>query len=215
MNDVDSMYQRLDAVDHQLDELGLTQDSNYPILLRRIAGGEKYSAVRTLADVVLPAVAKGYSREKTQTVEPTALTPLNRMVDIVRPESSTARQFAALVDGFLASQPKPGTEAKIRAWLARWRDNDLNLQPEEHQSFLLQEVIPVSQNLSALGNAGMEALDYLDHGEPAPEAWETQQETLIQQANQPQAEVVLAIVPSVQKLIEAAAGTASSPAHAN
>jgi hexosaminidase len=213
VTDVDSMYQRMDAVSHQLEGWGLTHASGYSLMLRRIAGTEDIAALRTLADVVEPA--KGYSREKIEVVETTAETPLNRLVDAVRPESEAARHFAQLVNSFLAGQPKPETEAEMRAWLARWRDNDVSLQPAESQSFLLKEVAPVSQDLSALGGAGLEALDYLDRGERAPDAWKAQQQSVMQRAAIPKAEVMLMIVPSIQKLIEAAAGTAPLPAHAN
>jgi hexosaminidase len=217
VNDVDSMYRRMDAVSHQLEGLGLTHDSGYNFMLRRIAGAGDTAALRTLADVVEPA--KGYSREKIEAVESTAETPLNRLVDAVRPESETARHFAQLVNAFLAGQPKPGAEGEIRIWLNRWRDSNLNPQTTEGQSsqapsFLLKEVIPVSQDLSALGGAGLEALGYLDRGERPPDGWKAQREELIQQAGNPKAEVMLMIVPSIQKLIEAASAPAL-PAHAN
>ena len=208
VNDVDSMYRRMDAVSHQLEGLGLTHDSGYDFMLRRIAGTEDIAALRTLADVVEPA--KGYSRPETEIAESTAETPLNRLLDAVRPEE-TARRFAQLVNVFLAGQSKPETEAEIRAWLTRWRDNSLTLQPTESQpsqSFLLKAVIPVSQDLSALGGAGLEALDYLDRRERAPDQWKAQREALVQQTAKPEAEVMLMIVPSIQKLIEAAVGTA-------
>ena len=171
-------------------------------MLRRIAGTSDIAALRTLADVVEPA--KGYSREKIEAVETTAETPLNRLVDAVRPESETARHFAQLVDTLLAGNA-PESETEIRAWLSQWRENDALLKPAEDQSFLLQEVIPVSQDLSAMGSAGLQALDYLRSGERAPDAWKAQQEALVQQASKPKAGVMLMIVPSIQKLIEAAA----------
>ena len=45
--------------------------------------------------------------------------------------------------------------------MSRWRDNQIELQPLFEKSFLLKEVAPISQNLSALGAAGLAALDYL------------------------------------------------------
>jgi hexosaminidase len=204
VTDVNSMYQRLAEVSRKLDVLGLTHNSSYDPMLRRIAGSEDIGALRTLADVVEPV--KGYARQKQALTEPTAATPLNRLVDAARPESMTARHFAGLVSDLVGGQIKPGTETQIRALLTRWRDNDAKLQPIEPESFLLQEVTLLSQNLSALGATGLEALDFLDRGEHAPDAWKTQQEALIQQAEKPQAQVLLMIVPAMRKLVEAAAG---------
>ncbi len=203
VTDVDSMYQRMGEISRRLDWLGLTHNSNYGPMLRRIAGTEEVAALQVLADVVEPV--KGYARHGLATTEPTAATPLNRLVDAARPESMTARHFAELVNALVAGQIKPGTEVQIRSLLTRWRDNDANLQPIVEHSALLQEVVPLSQDLSALGKAGLEALDYLDRGEPAPDAWKTAQLARIDLAQKPKAQVLLMIVPSVRKLVEASA----------
>ena len=67
------------------------------------------------------------------------------------------------------------------------------------KSFLLKEVAPISQNLSALGASGLAALDYLDRGERPPDAWVTQQLAVVEQAKKPQAQLLLMVAPSVAK----------------
>ncbi len=210
VRDVDSMYQRLEQVSHRLDFLGLTHNTGYAPMLRRIAGSNDISALQVLADVVEPV--KDYTREDTAPAVPTSLTPLNRVVDAARPESDTARQFSDMVNALLSGKAKPGTEAQIRTLLSRWRDNQIELQPLAEKSFLVKEVLPLSRNLSALGAAGLAALDYMDHGERAPDQWRSQQLALIEQAKKQQAQLLLMIAPAVQKLIEASAtpGTASA-----
>ena len=54
--------------------------------------------------------------------------------------------------------------------------------------------------------AGLRALDYLESGERAPEAWKAQQLALLEQAKKPSAQLLLMIAPSVQKLIQVSAG---------
>jgi hypothetical protein len=66
--------------------------------------------------------------------------------------------------------------------------------------------LPLSHGLSSLGAAGLEALDYLDRGDKAPDAWKSQQMALVQQAVQPKAQVILMVASPVQKLIQASAG---------
>jgi hypothetical protein len=95
--------------------------------------------------------------------------------------------------------------------LTRWRDNQTNLQPFETQSFLLNEIVPLSQDLSAVAAAGLQALDYLDRAERAPNAWATQQFALLERAQKPQAQLLLMVVPSVQKLVEAGSGQKAPP----
>jgi hypothetical protein len=70
------------------------------------------------------------------------------------------------------------------------------------RSAMAEEVAPLSQSLSAISTAGLQALDYLDHGEKAPKDWESQQLALISQAFQPKGQVVLMVAPALQKLIQ-------------
>jgi hexosaminidase len=202
VNDVNSMYGRLEAVSHWLEGLGLTHNSSYEPMLRRIAGSDNTSALRVLADVVEPV--KDYAREELAVVPATSLTPLNRLIDAARPERATARHFAELVDAFLAGRRDAATEEEIKASLLRWRDNQANLQALEDQSFLLKEIAPLSQNLSAGAAAGLQALDYLDHGERAPDAWKLEQLARIERAKKPEAQLLLMVADPIGKLVEAA-----------
>ena len=180
-------------------------------MLRRIAGTDDISALRVLADVVEPV--KGYSREETSPVNPTSLMPLNRLIDAVRPESSTARHFADLVNALLAGQADASTCEQIRKWLTLWKDNDAKLQLED-QSFLLKEVAPLSHNLSALAASGLEAMDYLDRGEHPSDAWKTQQLAPVKQAQEQKAQLLIMVAPSIQKLIDSSTGQAvAAPGH--
>jgi hexosaminidase len=209
VTDVNSMYLRLQEISRWLDWIGLTHNSSYEPMLRRIAGSDDISALRTLTDVVEPV--KDYNREELAVVEATSSSPLNRVIDAARPESATARQFADLVDAIVAGRANVQTKQEARALLMLWRDNQTNLQPLEAQSFLLKEIVPLSQDLSAVATTGLQALDYIDRGERAPEAWATQQFTLLEQAQKPRAQLLLMVVPSVQKLVEASSGQKAPP----
>ena len=133
------------------------------------------------------------------------------MVDAIAPESAAARKFSAAVDQFIASNfQDAAAESYIRKQLTEWRDNDGALQPLLQNSFLLKEVTPVSQNLAALGAAGLHALDSIETGKPTQAEWSQQQIAMIQQAAKPTADLVLAVAAAVQKLVEASAGVAIS-----
>jgi hexosaminidase len=209
VTDVNSMYQRLANVSRWLDWLGLTHNSSYGPMLRRIAGTNDISVLRTFTDVVEPV--KDYNREELAVVEATSLSPLNRVIDATRPESMTARRFGNLVDALIGGHADSEAKQEVRALLIRWRDNQSNLQPLESQSFLLTEIIPLSQDLTAVATTGLQALDYLDRGERAPAAWATQQFALLEQAEKPKAQLLLMVVPSVQKLVEASSGQKAPP----
>jgi hexosaminidase len=209
VTDVNSMYQRLEQTSRWLDWLGLTHNSSYGPMLRRIAGSDDISALRTFTDVVEPV--KDYTREEIATVEATSLSPLNRVIDAAHPESDTARHFSNLVDALTGGHADANTKQEVRTLLIRWRDNQANLQALETQSFLLQEIVPVSRDLSAVATAGLQALDYIDRGERAPAAWAIQQFALLAQAQKPKAQLLLMVVPPVQKLIEASSGQKAPP----
>jgi len=202
--DIDSMYRRMEVTSRWLDWLGLTHNASYAPMLRRIAGSDQISSLKSLADVVEPV--KDYTREETAPVEPTSLTPLNRLIDAARPESATGRQFGRMVDVLLTGHASDLTRQEIRGMLTAWRDNQSSLQPLESQSFLLEEVVPASENLTRVATAGLEALDYMDRGARPEEAWKSKTLTLLADAGKPQAQLLLVIVPSIQKLVQAAAG---------
>jgi hexosaminidase len=204
VQDVGAMYERVEAISLQLDELGLRHLSSEKRMLRRMAGTVEIAPLLVLANVVEPL--KEYQREDEATKAGIALTrndALNRLVDAVPPESETARRFARAVDRLLAGDLRGGaTEAEIRASLEVWRDNDALLQPLLQRSYLLREAIPLSHKLAGLAEAGLQALDYRDQGLRAPAEWTGLQLAFIEEAKKPQADLILMILPSVQKLVE-------------
>lgn len=209
--DVHSMYRRLSALNWRLEWLGIRQKANYPAMLGRMVDTDDVASLRVLGDAVRPSDLG--TREQTAERAGTPLssaTPLNRMVDAVPPESEAANDFTRAVNVLVASNFKDAdTETQVRVQLERWRDNPARLQPLLDSSSLLKELTPVSQSLASLGAAGLQALDYLDKGERAPDAWKTQTLAMIDQASQPQADLFIAVAPAIQTLVNASAGTAS------
>jgi hexosaminidase len=205
--DVASMHTRMEILSTRLEWLGLTHKTYQRQMLQRIAGPstpEEFAALTTLASIVEPV--KDYTREETAAVEPTSATPLNRLVDAIPLESATARHFGELVDKFIAASCHDATaDARLRAQLIAWRDNDAKLQPLAQRSFLVKEVSASSQDVSTLGAIGLAALDFMARGQRAPDDWKAQQLALIQQLQKPKGQLLLMPVAAVQKLVEAAA----------
>jgi hexosaminidase len=210
VTDVPSMYARMHAEGARLEGLGLTHNTYYRQMLQRIAGRtaspQEFAALRTLADVVEPV--KDYAREQLAIAEPTSGTPLNRVVDAASPESDTARRFSDLVDRYLAAGCKDEDAVnELRANLTRWRDNDAALEPLGEKSFLVKEVVPLSQDLATVGKVGLAALDYLIRGSRAMNDWKGDQTALLTQMQKPKAQLLLIPIPAVQKLVDAAGAT--------
>jgi len=203
VTDPDSLYARLDALTLRLEFSGLTLRSSRTLMLRRMAGAEDVAALAALADVLEPV--KGYARSKGL-AQWDFHAPLNRMVDAVYPESDAARRFTAIVQAWLAGgHTDSAAEAQIRAQLTAWRDLDAKLHPLLADRALLQELAPISSNLSALSAAGLQALDHLDHAQPSPDDWRAQQLALATQAQQPSANLLLMVAAPIQQLLDATA----------
>ena len=203
VKDVSSMYRRLAVVSRELDLLGTPHERQHHLLLERLAGNYPIGPLSTLSDVLEPV--KNYSREASGR-EYTSFTPLNRLVDATLPESSAAREFSNHVDRVLSGGPDAqASRDQLRHWLTHWRANEAAVEPILEDSFLLQEIIPLSKDLAAVSGTGLEALDFLAGGSKPDAAWLSRQHTLLESAAKPRAELLLMIVPAVGKLVDAAA----------
>jgi hexosaminidase len=197
VRDVHGMYRRLEVFSRDLEWLGVRHRENPRLMLQRLAGSGDGASLRTLASVVEPV--KGYKREETNRYM--QATPLNRLVDAVPPESDVAREFNALA---ARAKADPTVRAQLRRWLGAWRANDAELHPALAASFLLRELIPVSQNLTMLAGAGLEALGAMESGHRLTIKARARQLAAIDEASKARAELLVTIAPGVRTLVELA-----------
>ena len=85
----------------------------------------------------------------------------------------------------------------------------MRLVPYIAESFLLQEVEPLSQDLSLVAQIGLDALGALHGGTGVDKGQREKLLTILDHAVQPRAELLLVIVPSIRKLVEATQVTGS------
>jgi len=201
LRDVDDMYRRLEVEGERLDRLGLTHRSSYPVMLARLAGSGPVEPVRALADVVEPV--KEYRRGQMRRY--TSDMPLTRLVDTARPESLAARRFRKDVDRLLLTPAGERDETAVRAALSAWQANHAAADPVLAAAPLGAEARSLSRDLSAAAALGLTALDAVKAGRQAPDAWSAEAVALLDQAAEPRAEVELAVLPAVRKLVLAAA----------
>lgn len=192
--DVDSMYRRLQDVSQQLQWLGLTHRDASPMMLQRLAGDARPASLVHLDEVLEPINCDIRRRLHHYTY----LTPLNRLVDASPPESDVAREFNDMASNWSAN------ETTLRQQLTTWRDNRTDVLPLLQSSALLEEAVPLSDEVTAVATAALEALDYLDRRASPPSDWTNRQRSLMRDAMQPRAELLIAITPGVSKLIDAA-----------
>jgi hypothetical protein len=78
------------------------------------------------------------------------------------------------------------------------------LNPVLEGSPRLKEIIPLSEDVAALAEAGIRALDYIEEGREAPLSWVDNTSSLLSRAPLPDYEVIIKIVPAIQSLVYAA-----------
>jgi hexosaminidase len=197
VNDVDDMYKRLDRIDFLLEEHGLLHKKNYEMMLRRLTDNNDVTALKTLVDVIEPL--QEYKRHRE--VDYLQHSPYTRVVDATRPESMTARKFAALVDSYLLT--KGGAElTEIRHWLNKWKDNNAELQITMEASPIIREIEPLSFNLQNLSLVGLEALQLIKQNEKAPVSWIDKATAIIEMSGEPYGQVEIMVIEPIRKLVD-------------
>lgn len=206
--DVASMYARMNAESGRLEWLGLTHRSFQRLMLQRIAGADaspdELAALAALARAL--EHQKDYTREDSATVPQTSLTPLNRLVDAVYPESEVSRRFSLAVDQFVASSCKDSAQAAaIRSQLSDWDGLDQRLQALAQRSQLVKEASPASNALSMVVKIALTALDAAQGGNwLSADQKKLQSDALNAMEKQAhQSQLTLPMLPALQKLLDA------------
>jgi len=213
VRDVDDMYRRLENVSFRLEELGLTHEKNYEMMLRRLANNNDITALRTLVDVIEPV--KIYSRGRQR--DYTSSSPLTRAVDAARPDAKTAREFRKLADAYVSSGGKDAAaEKSMRTLLVRWKYNHEDLVEIIRRSPALLEIKSLSEDLSTVAVIGLEALDYIKNGQRADAGWVSAKKDVLKRARVPRGQTELMIIPAIEALVDYAGkrqpGASAAPA---
>ena len=201
VTDVEDMYRRLEMMNPKLEVFGLKHRSNYLPMLQRLTGEHPIDSLKMLAEIVEPV--KYYSRPRTRAY--TQMTPLDHLVDAARPESHKGRKFINMVERFLDDAPAyKADKEKIRDCLVEWRNNHSALKPALEDSPMLEDIVPLSEDVAALADAALQAMDYLERGQEAPLSWVEGAISSLSRSPLPEHELIVKIVPAIQHLVFAA-----------
>lgn len=202
----EDLYQRLDRISLHLEELGLTHEKNYQMMLRRLAGTARITPLMNLVDLCEPV--KLYTRHERR--DYTTFSPLTRVVDAARPDAKIPRTFRQLVGTYLQARQKGEKNSKpaseLRGWLHLWSVNHDALAPIINSSPLLHEIASLSADLSKIAGFGLQALAVLENeGEKDWPAFSYMQaKESLAAAKKPRGEVELVVVTAIEELVEAA-----------
>ena len=156
VTDVDSMYTRLEPISRNLEFTGVMHRADFEPMLDRIAGDQPVGPLRVLADAV-EAMGLGTGR----TGRPTGTMPLNRFVDACPPESELDRSMELAAKRWVANHADRDDEVRLRRQFEIWAGNDAQFRPLAENNKLMAELLPISKDLSALGEAGLRLMDHL------------------------------------------------------
>lgn len=200
VTDINDMYRRLAVIGIQLEELGLTHKRNQDMMLRRLVGSDDIAALKTLVSAIEPV--KEYRRYEMR--PQTMLSPLTGVIDAATPDSETGRRFSLMVRQFLADAPRYQLyRAELGLMLSDWQTAGAQLNTVIERSPALKEIKPLAQNLTQLGEIGLQALSYLKSGVAAPPDWRETSLARLEEAAKPQSALEFVVVSGVKELVVA------------
>lgn len=198
VNNMKNMFKRLDAVNLQLENYGLTHIKNYEMMMRRIVKNYNVDVLKNFIDVVNPLYT--YSRDHPHVFK--SYYPLTRVVDISQPDPKIPREFDLLVEKLINS-PKLDNDLvnEIEKWLVMWKNNHQKLIWLVNSNPILKEIEPLALDLYNCSSVGLEAMQLIKENKRSDEIWLTKSSGVIDIAKKSKAEVELTIVKSIEKLI--------------
>jgi hexosaminidase len=198
VNNVDDMYRRLWVENLRLEAVGLTQISNEDVALRQISGTAAIEPLRILASVLQPV---GFD-QRYEMQHTTQLTPMDHLIDAVRPDPPSRHGMQLLVRDYLANRD-PQTGEKLEAIFDRWMVAGPQAEALMEAAPLLNDAAPRAQQLVDLGTTGQQALKYLANHEAAPAGWAQARLALIDQAEKPAGLVRFTVLDPLRDLVKA------------
>jgi hexosaminidase len=200
VTDVDDMYRRLAVESLRIEALGLTHITHEGTALRELAGTEDISALRTFSSALQPVpFGERYRYQHTD-----QLTPLDNVVDAVRPDPPSRHQVAMLVRDLLKS-PKANSSAsaQLKSFFQGWADSAPAVEAQMDRSPLLATARPRAEQLATLAATGQQALDYLSGAKKAPAEWKKSKLAEIEAVRKPQALVRFVFLDPLRDLVNA------------
>ena len=200
VTNVDDMYRRLAVESIRLEAAGLTHLSHQGSALRQLAGTEDIAPLRHFASAIEPvSFSDRYQQQHTS-----QLTPLDNLVDAVRPDPPSRHEVNRLTHRFLAH---PDADQDDRAALEKifqtWLDESPAIQAQVASTPLLATALPMAQQLPQLAKAGLQALSYLSKSAIAPPGWKQRTLALLATAKQPNALVRFTFLAPLEELVNA------------
>lgn len=200
VRDVSDMYRRLDVMSVRLEAFGLTHLTQEDMGLRALTGSTDIDAMRVFASVLEP-VSFG---ERYQQQHTSQLTPLDHLVDAVRPDPPSRYHMQQLVNAFLEDPKQHEKERhELEDIVSSWIAAAPKVQQQVAASPLLSDATVRAQQFASLAEIASQAIAHLASGSAAPADWKQNSLATIEAAKKPQAIVRFTFIDPLQKLVNA------------
>ncbi|GGA55588.1 hypothetical protein GCM10011507_03590 [Edaphobacter acidisoli] len=204
VTDVNDMYRRLAVMSLRLEAAGLTHISGPEAGLRQLAGSENVGALGTLAATLEP-VGFGVRYREQHT---TQLTPMDHLIDSLRPDPPLRHELELMVDELLADAPHyEKNRSQLTALFQSWVAAQPGLDEMASRSPLLSDTRPRIEQLPELGHIGLDALLYLSSQRAAPSGWAASSTQTLENDKKHVGLTDFVVLDPLQKLVNAAAAT--------
>jgi hexosaminidase len=146
ITDLSSMHKRLKVISSRLEEVGVTHIRNKEVILRNITNYQDTKALNDFTNICEPL--KNYKRNGGGK-KYFMYSPLTLFADACTADASDAYDFNNAVNQYLENKTADNQKT-VTDYLKKWIAMDLDLIRLSVNAPLIQPVLPISNNLSAI-----------------------------------------------------------------
>jgi len=179
--------------------------------LRELAGTEDIDALRVFASTLQPVpFGDRYRGQHTS-----QLTPMDLLVDAVRPDPPSRHEMPLLVKEYLKSPKGAGAAGtQLNEMFARWSAAVPVIQQQMSHAPLLARSRPRLDQFAQLASAGQQAMGYLG-GKKAPAGWKQSRLAEIETARKNEGLVRFTVLDALHDLVSAVQNKSLPPGTTN
>ncbi len=206
VKDLGSLYRRLPSVLDQLEWVGVSpRQIQRRMLSRALPPGTSPEPLLPWLSMFEPV--KRYLRADSG--DYTVFRPLNRMVDLLWPESLEARQLRLAVSA-LTTSPSPALHRDVLDRLLSWRAVHASALRSIQSSALLMDGLEVAVEADETAALGLEAIAWLEARQPPPTTWVDASRARLDRWRSQRREILNLLLEPVTILVETAASYAAN-----
>jgi hexosaminidase len=201
VRDVDDMYRRLNVMSVRLEAFGLTHLTQKDVGLRALTGSMDIDAMRVFASVLQPVSF----HERYEGQHTSQLTPLDRLVDAVRPDPPSRHEMELLTRTYLENPSQHDAERhQLSDIFAAWTEAAPKVQQQVAASpILAADATEREQQFAQLAAIGSQAITSLSGGSSAPAGWKQSSLAALDTAEKPQGLVRFTVIEPLRQLVNA------------